>query len=253
MNRSLQSPFDAETFLPHARKVKSINRETEEIISGRVADCLHRYVENWPDAFERESSRLMRITDGINRALAAMIAKSWTFSQDESPPFHDEDSAFAWLTSEGKEPIPIGGYDDYTFGGGTDELFEFERDWTMHNLWEVRKAFEREHLDLLEWNKFRKNDPLSRPPKSAVRLPADVQELIHDLCQIWHDHIDRQLGLPSRSPRPSNPLLRFIGACLTIALGDQRPADKTVLDFILKRSRPTIRRRDAKYERRFDY
>ncbi|MEK1886052.1 MAG: hypothetical protein AAAB35_00430 [Phyllobacterium sp.] len=249
MNRPVQSPFNPENFLRHTRKVKAINKETEEVISDKVAHSLNRYLENWDEAFERESSRLKRIIDGLNTALAAILAKKWTFPDSDSMPFHDEASAFGWLSAKGAIPPYIGGHEDFILGD-PDLLLEFERDWHTHNLWEVRKDFEQQHRDLLEFHASRAKDHPSRQPTSAARLPADIQELIHDLCQIWHDHVDSQLRLPRKDPQPNNPLLRFIDECLTIALGNQRPAKKTLLDFILKRSRHAIRRRDAVFEQR---
>lgn len=75
MNRSAQSPFDPETFLPHARKVSPISRETEDIICGLVAESIDRYLENWGETLERERKRLSKIMEGLNTALAAILPR----------------------------------------------------------------------------------------------------------------------------------------------------------------------------------
>jgi hypothetical protein len=113
----MQSRFDPETFLRHARQGAPITTETEEAISSLVAESINRYLENWDNTFERESSRLSRILDGLNKALAAIIAKEWTYTDDEVAPFHDETSAYAWLSAKGEEPVYIGGQDDFIVGG----------------------------------------------------------------------------------------------------------------------------------------
>ncbi|RWG82871.1 MAG: hypothetical protein EOQ69_15140 [Mesorhizobium sp.] len=246
MNRSAQ--FNPETFLVHARKAAPITRETEDTICSLVEESINRYLENVEEFFNSESGRLRRIVEGLSRSLAATIANKWTFDvDDESAPFHDEASAFAWLSPEREEPVSIGHYEDFIVPG-RDEFFQIESDWLIRSIWNVRKEYEAQYWNLLAWYDSRWKDHWNRPPGSPARLPTDLQGLIQDLCQIWHDHVDRGLRLPRKDPEPDSPLLRFIDVSLTVPLGDQRPAKKTVLDFVSKHCRPLIRRKDAKIE-----
>lgn len=248
MNLPAQSPFDPETLMRHARKAAPVTKEAEDTICSLVEQSINRYLENVEEFFNNESSRLRRIIEGLNRSLAAIVAKEWTFDQDdEFVPFRDEVSAFAWLSADGEQPTYIGGSEDFVVSG-RDEFFQLQRDWNIRSLWIVRKEYETKYWDLLAWREFRGKDHWNRPPETSARLPADLQGLIHDLCQIWHDHVDARIRLPRKDPDPQNPVLRFIDECLSGALGDERPAMKTVLDFVSKHCRPLIRRKDAKIE-----
>ncbi|MHA6644579.1 hypothetical protein [Mesorhizobium sp. A623] len=236
MTRPAHAPFDPESFLCHAGKVATLTRTAEVTICDLVRESLGRYLENWDETFGRESTRLSGVIENLDRALAAIITDEWTFDPDDGyAPFHDEASAFAWLSGKGENP-------DVGEPGG---YFERESNWTVRSLWNVRKEVETQYWDLVAWDKARWKLHWTRAPETTANLPSDLQELIHDLCQIWHDHVDEQLGLPRKDPNPDNPLLRFIDACLVVPLGDQRPPKKSVLDFVVKRIRPAIREADA--------
>ncbi|MER9936130.1 hypothetical protein [Mesorhizobium sp. M0088] len=244
MNRSRISAIEAETFLRHARQAAAITKEQEEAISGLIEESINHFHENWPAAVERERSRLERILDGLNMALAPIIAQDWKYPDGVSAPFHDEASAYRWLKAEGEEPVWIGG-DVFPAPGRDEDFAIYGRDWMTCGLWERYKKIQTQLTDLGAYGDFRKKDHWSKPPWPGSRLSLLLQELIHSLCQVWHDHVDGQLGLPRRDTDPDNPLLRFVDACLTIAIGDLRPSKPTLLDFIAKRSRPEIRVRDA--------
>ena len=113
--------------------------------------------------------------------------------------------------------------------------------WKARSLWNVRQELDAELGDLIAWDKARWKQHWSRPPETTSRLPTDLQEMIFDFCQAWHDFVGPDLGLPRRDPNPSNPLLRFLDCCLKKALDEQRPAARTVLQLVHDHIRPAIR------------
>ncbi|MBZ9954312.1 MULTISPECIES: hypothetical protein [unclassified Mesorhizobium] len=239
MTRRKLSTVEAQTFLRHARQAAALTTEQEETISGLVEDAINQYQENWRSAVNEECSRLERILDGLCAALAPIIAEGWKFADGLPAPFHDEASAYRWLKAEGEQPAWVGG--DVFPAPERDEHFAlYGGDWMTTGLWERYKKIHSQLSDLHAYGDFRSKDHWAKPPAPGSRMPLIVQELIHGLCQVWHDHTDARLGLPRRDPDPENPLLRFVDACLAIAIGDDRPGKATLLDFIARRSRPEI-------------
>ena len=92
----------SETFIQHARRARRLEPIQEAQIIEFVLSAISRYKENWPDYFHGEYDRLARVLDHLDRALAAIVAATWSFAdQDEYAPFTDEESALRWLQGQG--------------------------------------------------------------------------------------------------------------------------------------------------------
>lgn len=239
----VKPPADPESFLCHARKAAPINAAAAETIGQLVAESVSRFLENWDEAFGTEDARLTRIIDHLDAALAAIVAEEWTFRPDDEEddscaPFHDEQSALAWLRGDGESGD----------AGEPGDYLDDDRDWLVRSVWNARKEVAAQHASLIGWDKARWKTHWTRPPATTSRLPEPLQELIFDLARIWHDHVDRDLGLPRRDPDPDNPLLRFIDAGLSLALGERRPKKSQLLQFVADHARPAIRKQQQDEE-----
>jgi len=234
------APEKREKLLSHAAAVAILDREKQEQLLDLVNLALQRYSDGWSEKFDSEMARLSPILEHLDRALAALLASSWTFAaDDEFWAFRDADEAYAWLQGKGPNldcPRPDGHFDRL-------------RDWRVRSLWDLREDVESELGDILAHDKARWKHHWSRPPSTSSRLPQAVEELIFDVCQAWHDLVDPRLGLPRRDPDPWNPLLLFLDECLAIALGDDRPSSKTLLQLVSRHLRPAIRKDDQLRER----
>lgn len=220
-----------EVALGHALAHRPDLSETvQQRIRERIEEAIQRYSENWGSTLNSEGDRLARAADSLDRALAAIVS-NWTFADDDYAPFHDEKSALQWLVGNGEN----------SDAGEPSEWFDRTNDWTARSLWLVRKELDDRLTELMGYDATRQDMHWACPLEANSRLPENVCLLIHDLCQIWHDYVDHQLGLPPRDPCPDNPLLRFIDANLETALGRQRPSKKKVLHFVTNWSRPAIR------------
>ncbi|MER8453099.1 hypothetical protein NKG60_24445 [Mesorhizobium sp. M1428] len=197
--------------------------------------AIERFLDGWSESYSAEYDRLSRALEHIDRALASILIKSWSFhDEDDLWAFRTEGEAYAWLQGEGPNaecPEP-------------DGHFDRSNNWKIRSLWDVRCDISAEFGDLMSWDKARWKLHWTRPPSTTSRLPTDLQEMIYDFCQVWHDYVDPSLGLPRRNPNPSNPLIRFIDCCLKVPLGDQRPAPKTLLQLVQDHIRPVIREHD---------
>ncbi|CAN7173725.1 hypothetical protein [Mesorhizobium caraganae] len=221
--------------LTHTSFVKLLPPSEEDALIELIQLAVDRFLDGWSEYYSTESESLTRALEHIDRVLASVLVKSWSFHDDDDFwAFRTEDEAFAWLQGEGpnaecKEP---------------DGHFDRSNNWKIRSLWDVRSDIVAEIGDLMSWDKARWKLHWTRPPSTTSQLPTDLQEMIYDFCQVWHDHIDPSLGLPRRDPNPSNPLIRFIDSCLKAPLGDQRPAPKTVLQLVHDHIRPAIREYD---------
>ncbi|WP_027154435.1 hypothetical protein [Mesorhizobium sp. WSM2561] len=232
----MSAVLDRFKLLSHTTFVRHLDPQAQDHLVELVTLALDRFLDGWQEFYDEESSRLSRVLEHVDRALAAVLVKAWSFHDDEFAPFTDEAGAYAWLQGEGPnsdDPEPYGHFDR-------------ENNWTVRSLWDVRCQIDAELGDLMAWDKARWKHHWSRPPETTSRLPANLQEMIFDFCQVWHDVVDDNLGLPRRDPNPTNPLLRFVDYCLSIALGDQRPASKTVLQLIADHIRPAIHADDGR-------
>ncbi|GLQ78076.1 hypothetical protein GCM10007881_15920 [Mesorhizobium huakuii] len=226
--------LDRAELLVHTSFIGKLDQQEQDRLVDLITLAIDRFLDGWRGFYNDESSRLYRAQEHLDRALAAVLVKEWTLHGDEFAPFTDEAGAYAWLQGEGPnadDPEPNGHFDR-------------SNNWRVRSLWDVRCDIEAELNDLMAWDKARWKHHWSRPPSTTSRLPVSLQEMIFDFCQVWHDLVDEKLGLPRRDPNPTNPLLRFIDYCLSIALGDQRPAAKTILQLIHDHIRPEIHAAD---------
>ena len=224
----------------HTTCIKKLDRRGEDRLVELVSLAIDRYLDGWGEFYTQESARLFRVQEHIDRALAAIIVDAWTLDEDdEFRPFHDEAGCYAWLQGEGEN------------SNNSVADLSTSNNWKIRSLWNVRQETDTEIGNLDAWDKARWKHHWTRPPETTSRLPTTLQEMIFDLCQAWHDLIDEKLGLPRRDPNPNNPLLRYIDYCLTIALGEQRPAPKTVLQLVHDHIRPAIHAQ-AEEDRRHD-
>ncbi|MEI9410859.1 hypothetical protein [Mesorhizobium salmacidum] len=236
----MTAALDRSELLSHTTSVRKLDQPAQDRLVDLVGLAIVRYHDGWGEFYDEESSRLSRALEHLDRALAAVLVKAWSFRDQEFAPFTDEAGAYAWLQGEGPnsdDPEPYGHFDR-------------ENNWKVRSLWEVRRQIDAELGDLMAWDRARWKQHWSSPPMTTSRLPVNLQEMIFDFCQVWHDVVDETLGLPRRDPNPTNPLFRFVDYCLSIALGDQRPAPKTVLQLISRHLRPAIEAEDEQDRRR---
>ncbi|ESY85799.1 hypothetical protein X739_16075 [Mesorhizobium sp. LNHC220B00] len=237
----MTAALDRSELLSHATFIRTLDQPAQDRLVELVSLAIDRYLDGWGQFYDEESSRLSRILEHVDRALAAVLVNAWSFHRDdEFAPFIDETGAYAWLQGEGPNadnPEP-------------DGHFDHENNWKVRSLWDVRRQIDAELGDLMAWDRARWKQHWSSPPMTTSRLPVNLQEMIFDFCQVWHDVVDDKLGLPRRDPNPANPLLRFVDYCLSVALGDRRPTPETVLDLITKHIRPAIRAEDEEVRRR---
>ncbi|UVC12837.1 hypothetical protein [Mesorhizobium onobrychidis] len=227
--------FDRAELLSHATFVRTLDQRAQDTLVDLITLAINRFLEGWEEFYSAENARLFRIQEHVDQALAALIVKAWRFHDDDDyRPFTDEAGAYAWLQGEGENPD----------AGDPGEYFARSNNWKMRSLWDVRQEIEAEILDLSSWDEARHDAHWTRAPETSSRLPTKLQEMTHDFCQAWHDIVDEKLGLPRRDPNPTNPLLRFIDYCLSIPLGDQRPAPKTILQLVHDHIRPAIHAED---------
>jgi hypothetical protein len=231
MRREPQGHWEPEAFLKHVRHRTKGERWHELKIKKSVKRLLQRFLDNEPEFVRKELARLSRVLDGLHAALAAIISEKYSFDvNDELAPFRNEEQARVWLAGESE----IGD------AGEPSDFFHRNSDWSVRSLWDVCQEVEDELSDIVSLEKAHWKHHPSRPPDTPSQLPTDVQELIYDLCVLWHNSVDKNLGLPSKTAGKENELLRFIDACFAIVLGGARPNSQTVKLFISRYIRPAI-------------
>ena len=220
-----------EKFLRHARSAAHLSETAEKTISELTLEALREYLDNWNDWFFAERERRTEILSSLNATLAKVLCHLYDVDADDDwALFHGEEGALKWLTRDG-----------HMAEGELDDYVGHSKHWMVRGLWNIRLGIEAEIHDLDNWERaYSKNQLLPGSPQTRSRLPGNLQDLIYQLCRIWYDQVDKQLGLPRRSPNPDNPLLRFIDVCLAIVHGDRRPPKKTVLQLVQRFLRPAI-------------
>jgi hypothetical protein len=234
------SAFATEKFLPICRGAsrKEVGPCWERKVTRLVSEAIKSFTDDWPAYFEQQDDRLSRIIHHLDSALAAMLATYRFAEDDEFAPFQDEASALSWLEGNGGNPN----------AGKPEDFIARRSEWALRNVWLAKVEAVEELMNLYAWDENR--DDVARIPKLQTRsyLDLPLQQLITQLCWIWRDHVDEALGLPRRDPNPDNPLLRYLDAVLEIAMGERRPAKKTLLTFVADWVKPAIRRAAAEYE-----
>lgn len=208
----------------------------------RVANSLNKFIlERIENAFERyeiklenvistEREALWLVEEHAVRALAAKISMTWSFLEPADSPFSNEAEAVAWLNGR---PVT-------TTAATASVWFEGSRDWIEKSLWLVIAQIRSRQRELYKSSKHMRKSHWAEFVVSNSRLPPATQELVFDLCQIWHDFVDPKLGLPRRDPSPSNPLLRFLDRLLAVAMAEGRPSAKTLLQYVQRVVRPAL-------------
>ena len=174
--------------LQHARNLDALSPREQAVARELIQSAIDFYRGDWPQWVESEIARKTRVLRGVNQAIAALIAHRASDSDFTS--YADEQTALLWLES-------------FKTSSAQEQKLGRERDWMVRSLWEIKRETEIELGELEHADDERGQLAYSSyPPAPSRSFDHPVQRLIFDLCQVWHDFVDRNLGLPRRDPEP---------------------------------------------------
>ena len=218
----------------HLRRKVDVSDREALAIGGEIADAILRFEDTWDAEVELERARLEWTLDGLDRAMAGILALLRN-SMGVALPYASEVDIWAWLHLD----------DD----PAKERLVGEISDPRVKSLWQVR---EQTIDEIAALDEIAIEVDLSRPQYIAAssRLSPKVRHFLEDLCRIWLARVG-ELAVVNQAD-PDGPLLRFVDACLLQAMGDDRPNKGTVRNFIRLHLRDNLEAAPSINERNFE-